>query len=66
MVSLNSIKDDAEFQSFNKSYVPVAVLLEGNFTSLYANRLTKDVQDSVTRSLGKSFARASESLPNKS
>ncbi|QEC68226.1 gliding motility-associated ABC transporter substrate-binding protein GldG [Panacibacter ginsenosidivorans] len=60
IVSLNSIKDDAEFQSFNKSYIPVAVLLEGNFTSLYANRLTKDIQDSVTRALGKPFARASE------
>ncbi|MEP6846524.1 MAG: gliding motility-associated ABC transporter substrate-binding protein GldG, partial [Panacibacter sp.] len=60
IVSLNSIKDDADFAGFNKSYVPVAVLLEGNFTSLYANRLTKTIQDSVTRSLGKSFAGASE------
>lgn len=60
MVSLNSIKDDADFQSLNKSYVPVAVLLEGNFTSLYANRLTKDIQDSVARALGKPFATGAE------
>jgi ABC-2 type transport system permease protein len=60
MVTLNSIKDDADFATFNKSYVPVAVLLEGNFTSLYANRLTKAIQDSVTRAAGKAFARVSE------
>jgi len=60
MVTLNSIKDDADFQTFNKSYVPVAVLLEGNFSSLYANRLTKEIQDSVTRASGEVFARASE------
>lgn len=60
MVSLNSIKDDADFQSLNKSYVPVAVLLEGRFSSLYANRLTKNIQDSVTRALGKPFAIGAE------
>jgi ABC-2 type transport system permease protein len=60
MVTLNSIKTDADFQTFNKSYVPVSVLLEGNFTSLFANRLTKEIQDSVTRASGEAFARASE------
>ena len=56
LVSLNSVKDDADFQSFNKSYVPVAVLLEGKFTSLYANRLTQTVMDSVAKSTGKPFS----------
>lgn len=64
MVTLNSVKDDADFQTFNKSNVPVAVLLEGNFTSLYANRLTKEIQDSVSRSSGEPFARSS-SKPGK-
>jgi gliding-associated putative ABC transporter substrate-binding component GldG len=59
-VSLNSVRDDADFRTFNKSYVPVAVLLEGNFTSLFANRLTKNIQDSVTKSLGKPFAQTAE------
>lgn len=59
IVTLNSVKDDADFQTFNKSNVPVAVLLEGNFTSLYANRLTKEIQDSVSRSSGEPFARSS-------
>ena len=60
MVSLNSIKNSSDFLSEyeatpNRSYVPVAVLLEGNFTSLFANRLTKAIQDSVARASGKSF-----------
>jgi len=59
MVSLNSIKTDEDFQTFNKSYVPVAVLLEGSFTSLYANRLTKTIQDSVAHALGAPFTGAS-------
>ena len=56
IVSLNSVKDNADFQSFSKSYLPVAVLLEGKFNSLYANRLTVQVQDSVAKALGKPFA----------
>lgn len=55
MVSLNSVKDDADFLTFNQSNVPVAVLLEGKFTSLFANRLTRDVQDSVRKATGKDF-----------
>ena len=56
MVSLNSVGDDPSFQTFNKSHLPVAVLLEGKFTSLFANRLTKEVQDSVAKALGEPFA----------
>lgn len=59
MVSLNSVKDDADFLTFNKSHVPVAVLLEGNFTSLFANRLTNTIRDSVQASSGFPFAAAS-------
>lgn len=55
MVSLNSVKDDADFMQFNRSYVPVAVLLEGKFTSLFANRLTSFIKDSVAKALGKPF-----------
>ena len=40
----------------NRSHIPVAVLLEGSFTSLFANRLTNDVKDSVAKALGKPFA----------
>ncbi len=58
MVSLNSVGDDPNFQTFNKSYLPVAVLLEGQFTSLFANRLTQQVQDSVARAIKQPFAAA--------
>jgi ABC-2 type transport system permease protein len=47
LVSLNSIKTEADIRTFNRSYVPVAILLEGKFTSLYANRFTNDLQDSL-------------------
>lgn len=33
--------------SFNKKNIPVAVMLEGNFTSYFRNRLSKDLSDSL-------------------
>jgi ABC-2 type transport system permease protein len=59
IVSLNKIMDDIStqnFGSYNEHYVPVAVLLEGRFNSLYANRLTQNIKDSVSKALGKPFA----------
>ena len=64
MVSLNSIQTDNDFRSMNKSHIPVAVLLEGSFTSLFANRLTNEIKDSVSKALGKPFA-ASGTVPAK-
>ena len=49
------------FDSYNKHYLPVAVLLEGKFNSLYANRLTQNIKDSVTNALKQPFASASAS-----
>jgi gliding-associated putative ABC transporter substrate-binding component GldG len=59
LVSMNSVKTEEDFNSFNKAYLPVAVLLEGNFTSLYANRLTQPAKDSVHLALGQPFAQRS-------
>lgn len=56
LVSLNSVRTEEDFMAFKKSRVPVAVLLEGRFHSLYANRLLPAVKDSVTRALGQPFA----------
>ena len=59
IVSLNKIMNEISqqnFSSYNQHYIPVAVLLEGKFNSLYANRLTQTVKDSVSKSLGKPFA----------
>jgi gliding-associated putative ABC transporter substrate-binding component GldG len=55
LVSVNSIKSDNDLRTFNKSYLPVAVLLEGNFTSLYANRFTTQMQDSIQKLTGVPF-----------
>lgn len=55
LVTLQSVKTEEDFRNFNKSYLPVAVLLEGQFTSLYANRFTAQMRDSLTSFSGKPF-----------
>ena len=55
MVTLNSVRDENDFLQFTKSYIPVAVLLEGKFHSLYSNRVSQTVLDSVQRVTGKPF-----------
>ena len=55
IVSLQTIKSDADIKTFTKSYVPVAVLLEGKFSSLYANRFTEQMKDSVQKLTGVAF-----------
>jgi gliding-associated putative ABC transporter substrate-binding component GldG len=56
IVSLNSVRTEEDFLSFNKSFVPVAVLLEGKFSSLFANRLSAALMDSVQQATGLAFA----------
>ncbi len=56
MVSLQSVKTEDDLRTFNKSYVPVAVLLEGKFTSIYANRFSDAMKDSLAAFSGKPFA----------
>ncbi len=58
LVSLNSVRSQEDLYSFNKSYIPVAVLLEGKFNSLFSNRLPKMVIDSVKMSTGKPYLSA--------
>lgn len=55
LVSINSVKSEADLFSFNRSYVPVAVLLEGKFQSLFANRASAALMDSVQRATGNPF-----------
>lgn len=47
-----------EDDKFKAMHLPVAVLLEGKFRSLFANRLTNDLKDSLSKS-GMSFVAAS-------
>lgn len=57
LVTINSVKSEEDLFTFNRSYVPVAVLLEGKFQSLFANRAGADLMDSVQRTTGKPFQR---------
>lgn len=40
-IQLNSLQTEEDISKFNKKNIPVAVLLEGNFTSMYANRVSQ-------------------------
>jgi ABC-2 type transport system permease protein len=62
MVSLNTVKTQEDLNTFNKRQVPVAVLLEGTFTSLYANRPPANA-DTLANVYGQPFR--SSSVENK-
>lgn len=47
LISLNENKNVPEDSKFNKKDIPVALLLEGKFTSLYKNRMAKAQADSL-------------------
>lgn len=59
-VSFNELATQANIASFNHKNVPVAVLLEGQFSSLYANRLGSAQRD-VLQSAGSPFVAKSGS-----
>ena len=45
VVDLNMARQKQDERLYNKKFLPVAVLLEGNFKSLYANRMASDLTD---------------------
>ena len=47
LISVNSVNDETDFLSFNKHHLPVAVLMEGKFNSLFANRISNSLRDSI-------------------
>ncbi len=53
-----SVRNEEDLRTFTRSNVPVAVLLEGKFESLYANRLTKAMADTLAAA-GQPFRPAS-------
>jgi ABC-2 type transport system permease protein len=59
IVSLNSVKSESDFGLFNQSHIPISVLLEGKYKSLYANRLSKELNDSLVKSYSNTFLNAS-------
>ncbi len=48
LISLNENKNVPEDEKFKRNAIPVAMLLEGNFTSMFKNRITKSAIDSLT------------------
>jgi gliding-associated putative ABC transporter substrate-binding component GldG/gliding motility-associated ABC transporter permease protein GldF len=55
LVDINSGKQEGELESFQKNHLPVAVLLEGKFPSLFSNRLSTVMLDSIKASTRNSF-----------
>ncbi len=49
IVEVNSVKSEDDIKTFNRPHIPVAVLLEGSFSSLYANRITNAAKDSLAQ-----------------
>lgn len=47
LISLNENKDAPEDAKFKRNAIPVAMLLEGKFTSLFRNRITKAQSDTL-------------------
>ena len=47
IVSLNSVKTEEDLKTFTAKHVPVAILLEGKFSSLYNNRISTSTRDSL-------------------
>ncbi len=59
-VSWQSIQTEDDLKTFNKGMVPVAVLLEGQFNSLYANRLGPEQLVAWEQASGQAFLPASK------
>jgi gliding-associated putative ABC transporter substrate-binding component GldG len=49
LVEWKSIKNEEDLNYFTKKQIPVAVLLEGKFRSLFSNRLSKAQLDTLTQ-----------------
>ena len=47
IVTLNSVKTEEDLKTFNRANIPVAVLLEGRFSSLFTNRLSRAMMDTL-------------------
>jgi len=49
IVTLNSVKTEEDLKTFNKKRLPIAILLEGKFNSLYANRIGSAQRDTLAK-----------------
>ncbi|HTE12641.1 MAG TPA: gliding motility-associated ABC transporter substrate-binding protein GldG [Chitinophagaceae bacterium] len=46
-VSWTSVQNEEDVKTFTRAYVPIAVLLEGKFKSLYTNRVSASIKQSL-------------------
>ncbi|MBA4166430.1 MAG: gliding motility-associated ABC transporter substrate-binding protein GldG [Chitinophagaceae bacterium] len=61
IVSLNSVKTEEDVKTFNKKNIPIAVLLEGKFKSLYANRISSAIADTLANIYKQPYLQQAES-----
>ncbi|HHJ51403.1 MAG TPA: gliding motility-associated ABC transporter substrate-binding protein GldG [Phaeodactylibacter sp.] len=61
-VTFKSLHHEPRPENFKESHLPLAVLLEGTFPSLYENRLSKSMEEGL-KELGMTFKK--ESVPNR-
>ncbi len=59
IIDINDMQEIADIRSYNEKAIPVALLSEGTFKSLYANNLSA-MQDSMIKQSGMSFLPASK------
>lgn len=60
LITLESIKTATDPKAFNRANIPVAVLLQGKFSSLYANRVSPAMEDSMEKNYGQPFLKSGE------
>ena len=48
IISFESLKKEPDARQFNQANIPVAVLLEGKFKSLFANRISSSMADTLS------------------
>jgi ABC-2 type transport system permease protein len=58
LISLETIKAASDPRVFRQSNIPVGVLLEGRFSSLYANRISAAKEDSLTKVYNQPFLKS--------
>jgi len=63
LVEWRSIRVEQDLQQFNKKEIPIAVLLEGQFSSAFNNRISKEEMDRLSL-LGSPFLAETESPNN--
>jgi ABC-2 type transport system permease protein len=60
LISLDMVKIASDPKLFQQSHIPAAVLLEGNFRSLYANRIGESLRDSFAKIYQQPFLSSAE------